>query len=118
MDRRHRVAIGVTAPFVARALAERGPTRSGRLFVGWQLLGIIDLIIAVGTGLSLRTFVDANDTSPAHQMLAMSRLPLSVIPAFAVPLFVILHLASLAQYRARERYAGHLAATCVQHRKA
>jgi hypothetical protein len=39
-------------------------------------------------------------------MVALSRLPLTFVPAFAVPLFVIFHLASLAQYRAlveRER---------------
>jgi hypothetical protein len=28
-------------------------------------------------------------------------LPLAVVPAFAVPLFVILHLASIAQWRAQ-----------------
>jgi hypothetical protein len=34
-------------------------------------------------------------------MVVMSQLPLSLIPAFAVPLFVILHLASLSQLSVR-----------------
>jgi hypothetical protein len=95
-------AIGVTAPFVARALVERGPGRAGRLFVVWQLLGILDLVVAVGTGASLRAVSGTTgDAADAEKMLVMSQLPLVLVPAFAVPLFVILHLASLAQYRAQ-----------------
>jgi hypothetical protein len=90
------VVIGVTAPFVAQALAVRGAARMGRLFVGWQLLGILDLVVAVGTGTSLRLA----GADGAEQMAAMGRLPLSLIPGFAVPLFVILHFASIAQVRA------------------
>ncbi len=92
------VAIGVTAPFVASALVARGPARTGRLFVIWQLLGILDLVVAVGAGASLRLAADA--TGDAEKMVLMNQLPLSLVPTFAVPLFVILHLASLAQYRA------------------
>jgi hypothetical protein len=93
------IAVGMTAPFVAWALATRGPTRTGRLFVAWQVLGILDLVVAVGVGASLRAFPGTADA--AGEMVRMSELPLSVIPTFAVPLFVILHLASLVQYRAR-----------------
>jgi hypothetical protein len=100
------VAIGVTAPFIARAMVERGPARAGRLFVVWQLLGILDLVVAVGVGASLRTFPGLTEaTANSGQMVTLSQLPLSLIPGFAVPLFVILHLASLAQYRARTRGA-------------
>jgi hypothetical protein len=90
------VAVGVTAPFVAHLLATRGATRSGRLVIGWQLLGILDLVVAVGSGTTVR-FTSAAD---AEQMIALNRLPLSLIPAFAVPLFVILHLATIIQVRA------------------
>ena len=73
----------------------------------WQLLGILDLIVAVGVGASLRTFSDvAADTANAEQMVRMSELPLSLVPAFAVPLFAILHLASIAQCRARALAVG------------
>jgi hypothetical protein len=99
-------AIGVTAPFVARAMAERGPVRAWPLFAAWQWLGVLDLVIAVGIGASLRTFPGlAGDPSTVERMVLMAQLPLSLVPAFAVPLFVILHLASLAQARAR-RGAG------------
>ena len=90
------VAIGVTAPFVALTLAARGPVRASRLFVGWTLLGILDLVVAVGTGAALRL----TGAAGAEQMAAMGQLPLSLIPVFAVPLFLILHLASIAQVRA------------------
>lgn len=96
------VAIGMTAPFVARALAVRGPDGAGRLFVIWQLLGILDLVVAVGVGASLRVLAGTGgDALHAEQMVRMSQLPLSLVPTFAVPLFVILHLASLEQYRVR-----------------
>lgn len=98
------VAIGITAPFVARAMAERGTVRVGRLFAVWQFLGILDLVIAVGIGATLRTFPDVTGyLANVERMVLMSELPLSLIPTFAVPLFVILHLASLAQVRARHR---------------
>jgi hypothetical protein len=96
------VAIGLTAPFIARAFANRGPRQAGRLFVVWQLLGILDLVVAVGTGGSLRAVPGLfTDWAGSEQMVAMGRLPLSLVPTFAVPLFVILHLASLAQLRAQ-----------------
>jgi hypothetical protein len=95
------VAIGVTAPFVAWALAAWGPRRAGGLFVTWHWLGMLDLALAVGTGASIRA--SGADPTGGEQMVMMSQLPLSLIPAFAVPLFVILHLASLAQCRARTR---------------
>jgi hypothetical protein len=91
------VAIGVTAPFVAHFLAVRGASRSARLVIAWQLLGILDLVDAVGTGATLRL----TGAAGADQMIALNRLPLSLIPGFAVPLFVILHLACIAQVRAR-----------------
>jgi hypothetical protein len=101
------VAIGVTAPFVARALAVRGPEGAGRLFVTWQWLGILDLVVAVGTGAASRTFPGSvADPASAERMISLSQLPLSLIPTFAVPLFVILHLASLAQYRDRVQRGG------------
>jgi hypothetical protein len=96
------VAIGVTAPFIARALEGPNRFRFSRLFVVWQLLGVLDLVVAVGVGASTRAFPQiAGGSANAELMVVMSQLPLSLIPAFAVPLFVILHFASLAQLRAR-----------------
>src|SRR5512135_3889092 len=44
------IAIGVTAPWVARALVHRPGFAISRAFVVWNLLGILDLVVAVSVG--------------------------------------------------------------------
>ena len=85
------VFIGITAPFVALKLTD--PSRRSS-FLMWQALGILDLVVAVGTGASA-FFIDPHGipTSP------MTVLPLNLIPTFGVPLLLILHLISIAQAR-------------------
>ncbi len=85
------IFIGLTAPFVALKLAD--PSRRSS-FLLWQALGILDLVVAVGTGAGA-FLIDPHGipTSP------MTMLPLSLIPTFAVPLLLILHLISIAQAR-------------------
>jgi hypothetical protein len=93
------MAIGITAPFIARLVGT--PFRWRPLFTVWQVLGILDLVVAVGTGAGTRAFPQLGGGSVNGElMIVMSQLPLSLIPTFAVPLFIILHLASLAQVRA------------------
>jgi hypothetical protein len=83
------IAIGVTAPFVALRLAKPGHKFG---FILWQVLGILDLVVAVGSGAASRLLApQAVPTSP------MTVLPLSLIPTFAVPLMMILHVISIAQ---------------------
>src|SRR5271170_1534592 len=83
------IAIGATAPLVARKLAN--PNRRGS-FILWQVLGIFDLIIAVGLG-TLAPFVDPHGVPTA----VMTQLPMSLIPTFAVPLLTMLHVICIAQ---------------------
>jgi hypothetical protein len=83
------IAIGVTAPFVAWRLAT-APHRQS--FLVWQALGIADLLVAVSLG-TLASVIDPQGVGPA----AMTVLPMSLIPTFAVPLFLILHLICMAQ---------------------
>jgi hypothetical protein len=89
------IAIGVTAPFVMLALHRRPEFASSWLFATWNLLGILDLVVAVGTGASASAFATGApgevNTSP------MALMPLVLIPAFFVPLFVMAHLAVLFQ---------------------
>jgi hypothetical protein len=85
------MAIGVTAPFVAWKLADPNDRTS---FILWQLLGILDLFIAVGVGTTAGLLRPDGPT-----MVAMTVLPLSLIPTFLVPLFVILHVICIAQAR-------------------
>ena len=89
------IIIGATAPLVATKLADPNHRKS---FIGWQLLGMADLLTAIGSG-ALQRFLhpapmvglNAVTTAP------MTTLPLSLIPTFAVPLFLILHIICIAQ---------------------
>jgi hypothetical protein len=83
--------IGVTAGFAAWKLAE--PAHRGT-FIFWQALGILDLVTAVSLGTTAR-LLDPHGAS----MVAMTVLPLSLIPTFFVPLFMMLHVICIAQAR-------------------
>jgi hypothetical protein len=85
------IAIGVTAPFAALRLANP-EHRKG--FVFWQVLGITDLVNALALG-TLSGIVDPHGIPTG----AMTVLPMSYIPTFAVPLFLILHIICIAQAR-------------------
>jgi hypothetical protein len=85
------IAIGATAPLVAMKLAN---PRYRKSFIFWQLLGITDLVTAVGMGVATR-FINPH----AIATDAMTVLPMSLIPTFAVPLFMILHFICIAQAR-------------------
>jgi hypothetical protein len=92
------VLVGVLAPVVAIAYA-RGPRENGDLVRAWNTFGIVDLIIAVTMGFL---------TSPSRfQLFAfdlpselIAAFPLVLIPTYAVPISILLHLASLAKLRA------------------
>jgi hypothetical protein len=96
------IAIGVTAPWVMLALLH--PPASGspafatsRLFVVWNLLGILDLVNgmilgALGSGL-IPGLVGSVTTGP------MAQWPLVLVPAYVVPFLFMLHLAALFQVR-------------------
>ncbi len=83
--------IGVTAGFAAWKLAE--PAHRGT-FIFWQVLGILDLVTAVSLGTTAR-LLDPQGAS----MVVMTVLPLSLIPTFFVPLFMMLHVICIAQAR-------------------
>ena len=91
------IAIGVTAPWVALALVRRPSFAISRAFVAWNLLGILDLVVAVSVG----GLSSALASGAAGEVTTgpMAQLPLVLIPAYLVPLFVMLHLAALFQAR-------------------
>jgi hypothetical protein len=92
------IFIGITAPLVALWLAV---PRHRLAFIAWQLLGITDLVVAVGLGVSARLIDPAS-----IPMVAVTVLPLSLIPTFLVPLFLILHLVSISQARTWQPASG------------
>ena len=91
------IAIGVTAPWVVLALIRRPNFAVSRLFIVWNLLGIADLVVAIGTGALSSGYatgaVGEVTTAP------MAQLPLVLIPAYFVPIFFMLHLGALFQAR-------------------
>jgi len=91
------IAIGVTAPWVALALIRRPTFVASPQFAAWNLFGILDLIVAVSTGALSSGFVVglAGNVTTAP----MAQLPLVLIPAYFVPLFIMFHLAALFQAR-------------------
>jgi hypothetical protein len=95
------IAIGVTAPWIVIALIRRPGFANSPLFVTWNILGILDLIVAVGTGAMNSGFLAG--FSGAVTTLPMSKLPLVLIPAYFVPIFVMLHFTALFQSRVGSR---------------
>ena len=91
------IAIGLTAPWVMHALGRRPEFAASKWFVAWNLLGILDLFDAIGTGTasSLLAVGAAGEVTTAP----MAQLPLVLVPAFFVPIFLMLHVAALLQAR-------------------
>ena len=90
------IAIGISAPWLILALIGRPRFAAGKTFVVWNVLGIFDLIVAVGTGaLSSALALGSSEVTTAP----MAQLPLVLVPAYFVPLFIMLHLAALLQAR-------------------
>ncbi|HEU4363899.1 MAG TPA: hypothetical protein VFT13_00385, partial [Candidatus Krumholzibacteria bacterium] len=89
------VAIGVTAPLVAFALA-RGVRGATTMAVSWNVLGLLDLAVAVGMGTGLLAPLLPLDLGPrVPPAAAMGVLPMILVPGFAVPLAVLMHLLAL-----------------------
>lgn len=88
------MAVGFSAPWIALALA-RDPTFAGtRRFALFNGLGILDLTVALSLGGLSAMFLRGSVTTAP-----MAQPPLILIPAFLVPLFLMLHITALLQAR-------------------
>ena len=85
-------AIGLTAPFVALYLARPGHRN---IFIAWNIAGMVDLVNAIALGVLSSTAVGI--LRPSVSTDAMTFLPLSLVPTFAVPLLFIVHIILIAQ---------------------
>ena len=95
------IAIGATAPLVAVKLANFNHRRG---FIFWQILGISDLAMAVTLG-TIARLISPDGVGTG----VMTVLPLSLIPTFAVPLLIMLHVICIAQARQwTERQYSHV----------
>jgi hypothetical protein len=91
------VLVGLAAPFVA-VLAASGMSTARRTVIGWCVVGIADLVVAVTMGVLNapgKFGLLAGDVTTAP----MLELPLSLIPTFFVPLSILLHLIVLRRSR-------------------
>jgi hypothetical protein len=95
------MAVGFAAPWMVLALVRRPAFATSPAFIRWNMLGIVDLVTAVGLG----TFSATLSTGASGEISAapMATLPLLLIPAFFVPLFLMLHSAALMQSRQMAR---------------
>jgi hypothetical protein len=73
---------------------------ASRRYVIWNILGIVDFVVAVSMGvLSSGLFQAINGVIGNVTSSAMNRLPLVLVPACVVPFFTMLHLTALFQAR-------------------
>ena len=91
------IAIGVTAPWLLVVLMRHPSFAASRTFLIWNLLGILDLVVALTTGALGTILVAGADAGVTTG--AMAQMPLVLIPAFFVPLLFALHAAALLQAR-------------------
>jgi len=91
------MAIGVTAPWMILGLVRRPEFAASAAFIRWNVLGILDLVVA----LSIGSVSAALSTGAPGEISTgpMATLPLLLIPVFLVPLFLMLHTAALMQSR-------------------
>ena len=89
------IAIGATALLVGMKFSTPKYKKS---FIAWQLLGMTDLVTAISLGAAAR-FIEPQELAGPNGITTspMTVLPLSLIPTFAVPLLLILHVICIAQ---------------------
>jgi hypothetical protein len=95
------MAIGFAAPWMILGLVRQPSFAASPAFIRWNVLGILDLVVAVSIG----ALSAALSTGAPREISTapMASLPLLVIPAFLVPIFLMLHTAALMQSRAMVR---------------
>jgi hypothetical protein len=96
-------AIGGAAPWVVLGLIRHPRFAASRAFVTWNVLGILDLVVAASAGALGAVLAGEVTTGP------MSRLPLVLVPGYLVPLFIMLHVTALLRARRLRSEAGERA---------
>ena len=89
------IAIGATAPLMASAISSK-TSFPKKIFVAWNLLGMLDLVMAVTLGI-LASASPLGVLAGEITTQVMGTFPLSLIPTFFVPLLFIFHLIALGR---------------------
>lgn len=93
------ILVGLSALLVAVALV-RGRSGGRTLAIAWNVFGLLDLIVALGMGSGyLATFLAPHLGARVGPAPAMGIFPLILVPTFAVPVSVLLHLIGLGKLR-------------------
>ncbi len=95
------VAVGIGAPFAAIALARGKLLITSNRFLAVHAAGLLDFVVAVGTGFVARNQIPGLVEGVTSS--ALGELPLVLVPTFAVPIFIILHLIVLMQVWEQKR---------------
>jgi hypothetical protein len=93
------VAVGAAAPFVLLAMVRGAPTWR-RQAIWLNVAGLVDFAGAVGTGV-LTSDSSLGILADGAARASLGSLPLSLVPTFAVPLWIIFHVIALLQLRRR-----------------
>ena len=99
------VTVGLLAPVVALA-SSRDARRNAGLVTAWNVLGLLDLVVAITTGFITSPSALFN-YEPPNMLIAI--FPLVLIPVYLVPLSILLHLASLAKLHGWLAYRSKIA---------
>jgi hypothetical protein len=91
------VLIGASAFWVAAQLDSPGGRRRAMIF---NLLGLLDLVVAVGLGVTTNPG-PVQIFHPSSSAELLTRFPLALVPGFLVPLAFMVHFVSLWQLNRR-----------------
>lgn len=91
------IVVGLTAPLIALALARR-TAGAVPLAIAWNVFGLLDLVVAFGmaTGL-LAPYLAPELGSRVPAAAALGVFPMILVPVFAVPISVVLHVMALGR---------------------
>ncbi|MGE5801908.1 MAG: hypothetical protein ACM358_06600 [Gemmatimonadota bacterium] len=90
------VLVGSTAFWVASRVHAPGGKRLATIF---NLVGLADLVVAVGLGVTTSPPLQVFRTTPTAELI--THFPLALVPGFLVPLAVMVHVVSLWQLSGR-----------------
>ena len=94
------MAIGFSAPWMVLGLIRHPSFATSRQFVTWNIMGILDLVVAVSMGVLCSGFFPGITRLVGNITTgSMAQLPLILIPAYMVPFFIMLHSTALFQAR-------------------
>lgn len=92
------VLVGIAAPFVALRIARHGIEKARTVVLVWCAFGIADLVVAVACGF-LTSPSTVQQLALSDPNVAITSYPLVLIPTFAVPAAIALHIYVIARLR-------------------